>query len=175
MAKLNDIDVDDYLAKAVDIEPLAIQEEYVRLPADLAYWNQKYSEAYSSWLGQKLHRKRMVAMLTLEHRERLLSLDGKKATVDAIRASVEDDERLMRVEEMEIALEVEKIRLWGVLDAVRAKREMLVSLGAHIRAEMQGDPRVNREVRDARTVTRDDDALFDSSSKVGRPSRSDGS
>jgi hypothetical protein len=58
----------------------------------------------------------------------------------------------------EVAADAERVRLYGVLDALRSKRDMLISLGAHIRAEMQHDPMIreraalDREVATNRTT-----------------------
>lgn len=144
MAKLNDLEVDDYLAKACEIDPLCIQEEYVRLPADLAYWNQKYAIAFRAWARARLSRKRLEAVLAIEHREQF-AVDGRKATEGMVTAAVETDDRLEAAAAFEVEAEVEKVRLWGVLDAVRAKKDMLVSIGAHVRAEMNSDPTVRAQ------------------------------
>ena len=43
-----------------------------------------------------------------------------------------------------------RLKLQGVLDAVRTKKDMLVSLGASMRAEMQGDPSIRAAHAEAR-------------------------
>lgn len=154
MARLNDIEVDDYLAKACEIDPLGLQEEYVRLPADLGYWNQKYAIAYRLHARARLSRKRLEALLAIEHRQGMLD-EGRKPTEAMVAVAVETDERLAEAMEAEVEHEVEKVRLWGVLDAVRAKKDMLVSLGAQLRAEMNSDPSVRANVARARSGEHD--------------------
>lgn len=144
MGRLNDLEVEDYLQKATEIDPLCIQEEYVRLPADLAYWNQRYAVAYRTHARERLARKRLEALLAIQYRETFAD-EGKRPTEAMVAAAVSTDERLDAALGREVEAEVEKVRLYGVLDAVRAKREMLVSLGAHIRQEMQHDPTIRAQ------------------------------
>lgn len=140
MARLNDLEVDEYLARCVEIDPLGLQEEYVRLPADLAYQSSRYAQAYREAARAKSARKRLGALLAIEHRARL-QLDGR-ATEAMVEAAVETDPRMQTAEDREIDAEVERQRLYGIVDAVRAKKDMLVSIGAHVRAEMGADPTV---------------------------------
>lgn len=151
MAKLHDMDVDDYLAQAVGIDPLAIQEEYVRVPAELAYWNCKYAEAVNRHLRAKHHLEVTEAQLRFLCRDALEEAGRKvtESTVDSamLRHSSYEPARFAAIE-----AEVEVKRLAGVVDAVRTKRDMLVSLGAHVRAEMQHDPVIRSEQRDAFAV-----------------------
>ena len=150
MPKIHDLDVDAYLFDAVQIIPEAIHEEYVRISADLAYWNSRYASACEAHLRAKIDAERVEARQQLVVRERLLDA-GAKATEANVAAAVALDPQVVLAIDARIAAESEKIRLAGACEAVRSKREMLVSLGAHMRAEMGGDP-VLRE-RYARTPT----------------------
>jgi len=158
VAKINDIEVDDYLSNCVIIEPLAIEEEFIRLPADLAYWNERFAQANRAFLIADIEEKRTEARLHLECRARLTvekGEDGKKVkapTVSDIEAEVNGHEDMQRAQDRLIAAEAEKVRLYGVLDAIRTKREMVVSLGAHMRAEMQGDPTLREQALSARRI-----------------------
>lgn len=138
MSKLNDIDVETFLKDSVLIDPLCITDEYVRLPSDLAYWNQRHSDALKAHLRAKIELDRVEAMVYLEKREG--GVDGKRLTVDGVNAAVAVDPRVLSAREAAVLAEVEKSRLHGVVSAVGAKKDMLVSLGAHVRQEMDGDP-----------------------------------
>lgn len=133
---------------AVQIEPLAMQEEFVRIPADLSHWNAKYTEALKAFLLAKARAEEIWARVWLTTREALLA-DGK-ATEKLIEAKAQGDEDYQKAHLALIEAEVEKARVMGVVDAIRAKKEMLISLGATIRAEMEGDPLLKREMRDSR-------------------------
>lgn len=146
MATIHDIDVDDFLRDCVAVEPTALEEEFVRLPADLAYWNERYARAYKNYAVAKIARERTGARLNIQLREEINAQQtdpkakAKGPTVDAVAAQVDNHADMIAARDAEIDAEVEKVRLYGVLDAVRSKKDMLVQIGAHIRVEMQNDP-----------------------------------
>lgn len=132
---------------AVEIEPLALQEEFIRVPSDLAHWNERYAHTLRSYLLAKAEVKELEARLSLEYRETL-----EKPTERAIETSVDADSRMVEARLRLIEAEVAKVRTDGVLEAIRAKRDALVSLGAHIRAELQGDPSLRTQARGYREM-----------------------
>ena len=67
---------------------------------------------------------------------------GKKPSVDQLKGEVLNLDEYRDVKSHEIRAEVERSRIRGVLDAILAKRDGLISLGAHIRAEMRHDPTI---------------------------------
>lgn len=148
MPKIHDIEVEQFLYDSIRIEPVALQEEYVRMPADLAYWNARFASAYERFATTKVQLSRLEALKRIEHRERLLA-DTPKVTESMVEAAVAGDPSVQEIQDDLIAAEVDKVRMNGVVDAVRTKRDMLVSVGAHVRAEMQHDPMVRNQSRDA--------------------------
>jgi hypothetical protein len=132
-------DVGEYLRDCVRIEPLVIEEEYVRLPADLAYWNARFSESVQAFLTAKMNAEEHEARQRILHREILLAAGGK-ATESQVDAAVTCDPSIREVRIKYIAAEARKHHIGGIVDAIRTKRDMLISLGAHMRAELQGDP-----------------------------------
>jgi hypothetical protein len=162
---LRDITVERYAKEAVDMAPEAMEEEYVRLPADLAYWNERYARALKVFLTTKARSKTMAALLKIEHRERLFEeFQAKKeekgksgsgrVTDSMVDAALEQDERWQNMQAQLVDAEVEMVRVKGTAEAVRAKKDMLVSLGASIRAEIEGDPIVRKAHADAREFRR---------------------
>ena len=149
--KLHDLDMDAYLVDCTTIYPETLQEEYVRLPADLAYWSARFADALREFLRLKLKADRMEAQVRIEHRERL-STGGGKVTESMVDAAVETDPRLHEAQDAALVAECEKVRLYGVLDSIRAKRDMLQSLGAQVRAEMEHDPITRARVADRRAT-----------------------
>lgn len=146
-----------YLAECVKIEPTALEEEFIRIPADLSFWNQRYADTYQLWLECKLKRETLYATL---YRDKKMDLEnnaqprtlasGKPGAFKAPSESAIDTEILLddsyqNARAEEIAAESEKVRLWGIMDALRSKRDMLISIGAHQRAEMQADPSIRRD------------------------------
>lgn len=145
--------LDEYLTDCVKIEPLALEEEYIRLPADLAFWNDRYAKAVETYLQAKHDSDTMYAKLLIIHRATLQN-QGVKVTESIVEATILQDQKWLDVEQKRIGAEAAKARLSGVLDAVKTKRDMLISLGAHIRAEMERDPQV-RERQRGRSLMRD--------------------
>lgn len=57
------------LRDAVRVEPLALEEEFVRTPGDLAYWTARHAVAIGVHLRAKARAKKLRALLFLEARE----------------------------------------------------------------------------------------------------------
>lgn len=142
---MTDVDIleglDPLVRDAVTIEPMAIQEEFIAVPAHLAYWNSQYAAAFESHIMHKLAREQMYRALYGAYHAQLVSERGGKApTISDVDSRVEPDSRMVEARREEALAEAEKVRLQGICEAVRAKRDMVISLGAHMRAEMAGNP-----------------------------------
>ncbi len=148
-----EVEMEDYLRECVKIEPLAIQEEFVRIPMDLAYWNARYARALKNYLMSKIEVDVMYARLEPEIRQALINA-GAKVTEAQVKSAIESNEDYIAVRRDQVNAEVEKNELFGCLDAIRSKKEMLISLGAHLRAEMEGDPTIREHNRGAKLMTR---------------------
>lgn len=148
-------DLEKYLAECVDIEPTLITEEMVRAPADMAFWGGRHAEAHKRHLLAKLSRDRTTARLRIEVRERL-AMQSAKVTESMVESAVEMDPEYHAAKLEEVEAEVEVLRLRNALEAVRAKKDMIVSIGAHIRAEMERDPMVRREHQKSHSVGLED-------------------
>ncbi len=138
------VDQGTYLRTCIAIFPEQIEEEFVRTPADVAYWNAQYADALDAYLKAKAAADREWARLWLLVRAQL-SADGAKPTEKLVDASVEVHDDWQKVQLSLIDAEVKKAQLQGHVDAVHTKRDMLQSLGAKLRVEMQSDPQVRRE------------------------------
>lgn len=145
-------DLHEYLRQSVRIDPIALEEEYVRLPADIAFWNERYAAVYRLYLERRLIARQVEAELSREHREYLTAANKGRVTVGEVEHEVVLDPSYQRAKASEAEAEAEVKRLYGILDALRTKRDMLISLGATIRQEKQNDPvlraqAAEREVR----------------------------
>lgn len=140
-------DPEKYFLECTQIVPEAIHEEYVRLPADLAFWNARYADAQQAYLDSKAELDILERELYMVVREDL-EASGGKVTEKMVDSAMALSEVWKDARRALAKAEGEKHRLFGKLDAVRAKRDMLISLGAHLRAEMQGDPRLRDESRE---------------------------
>lgn len=135
LKKIQDLVVDPYLFDSVMVVPELISEEFVRIAPDIAYWSSHYARAHQDYLTAKLNTKRVRAGFRISERARLIG-DGVKYTESMLDALVDASDTVFAAEAAEIAAEVERSRIMGILEAVRAKKDMLVSIGAHQRAEM---------------------------------------
>ncbi len=148
---LNGIEIDAYLLDCVTLLPEALQEEFTRVSADTAYWSRRYSDAHKGYLQAKVKAKRMRALVYIDQRETLLS-NNVKVTEALIEAKVECDERVQEADDALIVAEVERAEMDGAMEAVRAKKDMLVSIGAHVRAEMARDPMLRDQTREREEI-----------------------
>lgn len=128
-------DLDAYLADCVTVEPAALEEEFVRLPADVAFWGAKYAAIFSHWLDRKQVVKQVEAALVRQARDNWAG--DKKPTVSEVDSWVLQQPEFRRAQAEEDAAEAEKVRLSMIMEALRTKRECLISLGAHIRHEQE--------------------------------------
>lgn len=142
-------DEEKYLSECVTIEPLAIQEEYIRLPADMSYWNARYADAVRGHLLAKHELERVEAQQQLEQREKLAA-EGKKPTEAMVSSAVLMSDEYNKAKLASIEAEVAKTRAAGRVDDLHSKREMLISMGAHIRKEMDGDPVLREQMKGTR-------------------------
>lgn len=134
---------DTYLRECVRVAPEDMTREFVQLPGLLAYWNQRYAVAHKAYLDAKLDATVTRARLQPLVRD-ALAMAGGRVTEAVVEAAIDANEDYIAAVRALNAADAMKSEMFGVVDTIRAKREMLVSLGATIRAEMQHDP-VTRE------------------------------
>lgn len=145
-ALLHDLSVDQYLSQSVTVEPLQLEEEFVRLPADLAYWHARAADALRDYQLAKLEQDKTEANLRIVVRENIIATGGKP-TESQVESGVILRPEYGEARTRTIEAEVEHQRLRGVCDAVRCKRDALIALGQQARAEMS-DPIVRQQVAD---------------------------
>jgi len=121
---------------SVTIDEVALNEEYIRLPSDFAYFSELYANSKKAFAEAKLNRDITRSRLRMIARE-TIEVSGKRATESMVDATVELDPVWLEVKTKEIECEAEAAYLYGVLESLRTKRDMLISLGAHTRAEMK--------------------------------------
>jgi len=136
---LRDIQIDEYLLECVAIEPTMLDDEFVRMPMDMAYWNERYSAAIRDHLMAKLHYDNTRAKVLLETRVHI-EQSGLKRTVGDVDAMVTTDPRVVDAYLQYVEAEAQRQAIRNRCEAVQIKREMLQSLGAKYRVEMQTDP-----------------------------------
>lgn len=150
----NGPDPDD-IKRTVAIDQRNIQAEYCALPSALSLWIFRRVEAT---------KRQRLAELDLEVLEENTKIDTRAANHAAVRSSVKDEKtgkpmlKLATVDEVDslvasnpmvvnlkrklIDATEAKEKAAGMVESLMAKRDMLVSLGADIRAEKHGDPSI---------------------------------
>ena len=137
-------DPKQYLEDCIKIDDLALDEEFIRLPADMAFWSARYSDALKTYMLAKLESDKAKAKAHLEIKSRA-ELEGRKMTVGDLDASVQLDPDYLDAAVALIEADVERQKLRDAVSAIHAKKDMIQSLGAKLRAEMGGDPMVKYE------------------------------
>jgi hypothetical protein len=138
MAVTRQID-EQTLKEALEIDDMQIKAEFIRLPADLAYYNGLYAEAIRTHLRAKHDLDLAGARLYHEHRDRLEATG--KPTEKKIDSAVEEDPLYVEARNASDEAEAERLRLRGIVAALVTKCDMLQSLGSYMREEMH-DPLV---------------------------------
>ncbi len=108
-----------------------INGDFIRLPGDLAYWNQKAALAHKAMLKAKTNVEFIESKLYLKIRQEAET----KLTEAHLNAMVITDPSYQEAKNILDEAESTKAELAGVVDAIRSKRDCLISLGANMRAE----------------------------------------
>ena len=126
------------LEDALDITTTTVHEHYIKMPSELSYFNELYAKTVRRFLQMKVkyEQARAASYLNIrqEHEEA-----GQKITEAKLSNLVETDEEVMQLRLSLAEAEASKQEAKGRCEALHAKKEMLISLGAHLRAEMS-DP-----------------------------------
>jgi len=134
-----------------NIVPEDVKNEYIRMSPQIARATEEYSEALQAVLETKQYRDETYAMLYME----VCSDADKKPSEGYIRNSILSNSIYQDVCRAYSAAEGQKSRLAGDLEALRTKKDMLVSLGAHVRIELQAEGGGTRD--DAAVEDEDED------------------
>jgi hypothetical protein len=134
--------------------PRTLSKELVRLPGDLAYHNGVYADILEYQREAKRTRDRVEAQRQQFHRENAAPPPSGRVTESFIQSLVETDPLVITAQEDYDRAEVWRVRLAGIIDAIRAKKELLTSIGILMQAEIRshhlagtGDPQ--REQHDS--------------------------
>lgn len=137
MIDVNEVNLDRPLRTVVSIDDEDMVGEYSTVAHHLALWGTRYAAAQEAFLRAKLGRDHLEGRLRLTLRVEQEELTGKRVTEATLDALIKADERFVAAKVTEIEAEAESLRVRGILQALRAKADMLVSLGATQRTEMR--------------------------------------
>lgn len=129
------------------INELQLQSEFTRIAADIARWNELFAEATADYRLAEHQLETVESTLYLHYKGHADSL-GQKVTEAALKAKVLTDPQYQEASVALIQEERQMLKAKGVVGALITKRDMLISLGAHIRAELHGDPALRTTKQD---------------------------
>lgn len=142
-------DVEEDVLAAVQLDRDNLDAEYMRVSADLAFWTKLAADAMEAELAAKVRVDQAKAALKEAEGEAYLRVQERlagakpKPTVATLEAYVQTDDavrgaraRLHAEMQEHVRLAADRKRLDGVVSSIYTKREMLISLGAHVRKEM---------------------------------------
>lgn len=135
------------VSEAISIDPQALQSEYVRVPSDIGRYCGLYTDAFELYVVAKARLDDVDSDLRKEYRE--TPSPSGKITEGYIDACVMGDARYRSQRDELVAAEVLKSRVSGIIEAIRTKRDMLISLGADVRGERLPPPSLNERERRA--------------------------
>lgn len=167
MPKIHDEEFEQYLYDCVTIDEDRINEEYCRVAADLAYWGRRHANAEEAYLAAKANVKREAASAWIRTREKLEEEESERAAaqerkfkppaVALIDKHTELDEGLAMARATFASAARMREETSSIVSAVHTKREMLVSLGATLRKELEMDPSIRSPADDEEDLNWDDD------------------
>lgn len=141
MPQINGVDFDDYLFDSVTIDEDNLNGEYTRVASDLAYWAKKHGEAELNYLAAKATIKRCEGV-AYERARSLLEADASvaKVTEAKVEARAQQNADLEAAHSRFAQAAAWRKTVEGYADAVKTKRDMLISLGADLRKERETEP-----------------------------------
>lgn len=129
---------ENFARECVKLDNTNLQGEFIKYTGDLSFWGAKLAFAKQTEALAKLAKEVMAADLDTLAREALAG--DKKPTEATVAAWITRHPSMQEAEKAMIAATFEFDRVRAVFEALRAKRDMLVGLGAQQRAEMQHEP-----------------------------------
>ncbi len=133
----------EYAQQCVTLDNTNLQGEFCKYTADFSHWGERFAQAKQEESLAKLAKETTAADLDVQAREALAG--DKKPTEAMISAWVTRHPAMQEAEKNLISATFEMDRVRAVWEALRAKRDMLVGLGAQQRAEMQHEPSIKVE------------------------------
>ena len=122
---------------AAATDPMLIRRYYTELPSQIAYWTERAAEAHEVYLRAMTQAEVLEANLYIRHKNDLTLMDGK-ATEAAVRARVVTSQPWIDGQNEVSESDAKRRKLNGIVDALHAKKDSLVSLGAFLRKEFAG-------------------------------------
>jgi len=161
MNEAEDLELEAELYDRLKIDPASLDTEFINCPANIAYLGAKHGTAVRAHLMAKIHTKKMWALYLVQAREdlqaeqedaqaredKLAAVEKRKAkdikqriTESMVESRASAMPSWFDAQAAEVEAEVAAVVAKTNLTAMLAKRDMLVQMGANLRAEMERDP-----------------------------------
>lgn len=124
-----------------NIDPINLNESFVRLPGDMAYAGALYRDSVQAYLTAKRDFQVKEAEIRLVTRARLKG-EGSRVTESTVEATVLTNPAWSSAKQTYIEAEAEMTGAKLRVEAIKAKRDMLIQMGAQYREEMKADPQI---------------------------------
>ncbi len=136
MAIIHDEEFEDLLVASVTIDEHDLAREYYRVATDTAYWCRRLAQLEGDYLRSKTALRQAQAEGFLFASSEL-TVAGKKPTQAYLEAYVETMASVKRAHDVYAQVTQDRKEAQGYVDAVAAKRDMLIQVGATRRQEMK--------------------------------------
>jgi hypothetical protein len=133
----------DNIVDVTAIDPAQVQDAFMRLPGEVAHWAAKLAKASRELTLTKARAQMMENRLVARVRDEIGASSGRKASLSESERKARSTQQWLEWQTEIARAEEAKVLAKGVLDALTAKRDALISVGASLRAEMNNlDPRI---------------------------------
>jgi len=135
------------------LNPEEIKHEYTRISAELARFGEILADATRDAAFAKQKRDQVHASVYLDMVEGAEALQEKKPSEGVLKAKIQASVQYQGAVHAYIRAEHVRLTAFSDMEALRAKRDMVISLGAHVRQELKSDP----SLYDEEGTTKDDE------------------
>lgn len=139
-------ELEAYRVACVSIDRDDMDAERVRLPADLAFWGERYAEAVEAHQLACETTKATYATAFVLLDSGTDQRTGKPMAVERVKHFTDQDPSYRDAAQAEARTAGAKMRAYAVIEAVKAKQNMLQEIGATIRRELDANARNHGEV-----------------------------
>lgn len=124
------------IAPRASDNPKVLMEEFIRLPSDLAYYNECYATVLRETLRTKQAKNLREAVLHQELKNQDPPPGFRSMSEPLVASLTEQDPTYVALGDDQMAADVLKARVSGVVDAIRAKRSALENMARLLQSEL---------------------------------------
>ena len=134
--------MDNDLKRDLNIDPLRINDEVVRQPGLFAYYVEQMVEADRKAKHMKLQLEVLEAAIDKQVRDRALA-GREKITETIVEKRIRSSDAWIEKKRQLIDLQTQAEQIRGIVEAMRQKKDMLITFATNVRQEMASGLRFN--------------------------------